>query len=316
MLGKEKVMAKMPPFLRRFVKAVGEIGKDWFLHDHSRSSAALAFYSLFSLVPLLVILTKLAGMLVGADAAQAEIRAASEMFLDGESSGYLLELVEQQSAPDWTGWMSLIAFGMLLFTASKVVVELREALALIFGVRDREGRHIWVVNLLLNRGVPILLILSLGIVIAISAMLGTLFHLVTGQIYDGYADLAVWKRIEQIGSLVVLTLIFTFVLRWLPPAPPRFRAAAGGAVVASLLLAGLRNLMNLYFQNAGVTSVYGAAVTLVVVLLWIYFSVQIFFIGAEVAGYLERKRSESGVDSTDTDTSATVHSANDPCETP
>lgn len=284
----------MPPLLYRYVGALRDIGKNWFLHDHSRSSAALAFYSLFSLVPLLVILTKLASMLVGTEAAQAEISAASAMFLDRESSDYLLKLVEQQSAPDWTGWMSIIAFGMLFFAASKVVVELREVLSLIFGVRHREGRRGWVITLLLNRGVPILLILSLGIVIAISAVLGTLFHLFTERIYDGYADLAGWKWIEQVGSLLVLTLIFTFVLRWLPPAPPCLRAAAGGAAVASLLLAVLRNLMNLYFQNAGVTSIYGAAVTLVVVLLWIYFSVQIFFVGAEAAGYFQRQGQGAG----------------------
>src|SRR5690606_27032779 len=125
----------MPPSLRRFVSAIHSIGKNWLLHDHSRSSAALAFYSLFSLVPLLVILTNLAGMFVGTEAAQTEIREAAEMFLDRESSDYILELVEGRNAPDQTGWMSLIAFGMLLFAASKVVVELREVLSLIFGVR-------------------------------------------------------------------------------------------------------------------------------------------------------------------------------------
>lgn len=113
----------------------------------------------------------------------------------------------------------------------------------------------------------------------------------TGRpVLAGIADgLGLWKLVEQVGSILVLTLIFSLVLRWLPPVPPGFRAAAGGAIVASLLLSGLRNLMNLYFENAGVTSLYGAAVTLVVVLLWIYFSVQIFFIGAETAGFLQRK---------------------------
>jgi len=97
---------------------------------------------------------------------------------------------------DGPGWTSLIAFVVLLFTASKVVVELRAVLSVIFGVRHREGRRGW--------------------------------------------------------AVFVLALLVTFVLRWLPPSPPGFRAAAGGAIVASLLLAGLRNLMSLYFQNAGV----------------------------------------------------------------
>lgn len=275
------------------VRAGGEIGKRWFLHDHSRSSAALAFYSIFSLVPLLVILTKLAGMLVGADAARAEISSASTMFLDQKSTEYVLQLVEQQGAPGWSGWMSLIAFGVLLFTASKVVVELREVLSLIFGVREREGRRGRLVNQFLKRAVPLLLILSLGFIIAISATLGAFFHFWSERIYGDYSDLAVWKSIERVGSGFALTLIFTLVLRLLPSVPPSFRAAAGGAIVASVLLAGLRSLMNLYFQYAGVTSFYGAAVTLVVVLIWIYFSVQIFFIGAEVAGFIQRSLLET-----------------------
>lgn len=275
-----------------YLQAGGEIAKRWFLHDHSRSAAALAFYSIFSLVPLLVILTRLAGALVGSGAAKAEIISASAMFLDEKSTEYLIGLVDRQGAAGWTGWMSLIASGMLLFTASKVVVELREVLAIIFGIREREGRRGRVVNLLLKRAVPLLLILCLGFVLTISAMLGAIFHFFTERIYSGYADLAVWKMIERIGSGFALAVIFTLVLRMLPPAPPGYRAAAGGAIAASLLISALRSLMNLYFQHAGVTTVYSAAVTLVVVLIWIYFSVQIFFIGAEVAAFLQRRQME------------------------
>lgn len=307
-------LVAVKPLVGGFVRAGGEIGKRWLAHDHSRSSAALAFYSIFSLVPLLVIMTKLASMLVGADAARAEISSASEIFLDEESVGYLLELVEQQSAPGWTGWMSLIAFVILLFTASKVVVELREVLSLIFGFKRREGRRGRIVDLVVKRGIPILLILSLGFVIAISALIGALFHLFTESFYSGYTEFAVWKLAEQLGSMIVLTLIFTSILRWLPPVPPTFRAAASGALVASLLLAGLRNLMNLYFEHAGVASVYGAAVALIVVLLWIYFSVQIFFLGAEAAGYFQRRWSGESDGAAAQEPQRVVQSAKALCE--
>lgn len=273
-----------------FVRVVVDIGKRWFRHDHSRSAAALAFYSLFSLVPLLLISLKIAGGLVGVEAARAEIGLASGMFFDQGSADYLLGLVENHGIPEGSGWASLVGFAVLIFTASKVVVELREVLSVIFGAPPpRKGRRGWLVTQFLKRGVPVLLILSLGFLIALSALLGALFHLFTERYSGGSPDLMIWKRFGQIGPLVLLALSFVFVLRWLPPSPPCFRAAAVGATIACLLLAALRNLMISYFENAGVTSLYGAAVTLVAVLLWIYFSVQIFFIGAETASYFQRK---------------------------
>jgi membrane protein len=298
--------------MRGFVRDIGEIVNRWFLHDHSRSAAALAFYSLFSLVPLLVILTRLGGLLIGDEAAREEISSASAMFLDDESVEYLLALAKEQSSSDKTGWMSFLAFGLLLFTASKVVVELREVLSIVFGVRVREGRRGWVVTLILKQGVPILLILSLGFVIAISALLGAAIQLLTEVYFLKYSDLALWKLMQQTGSVILLALIFTFVLRWLPPVPPCFRAAAGGAIIASLLLAGLRSLISVYFQYAAVTTLYGTAVTLIVGLLWIYFSVQIFFVGAETAGLLQRKWSPPLSDDGPQD----LHTASPSCKKP
>lgn len=270
--------------------AILEILRRWFAHGHSRSSAAIAFFSLFSLVPLIAVTTQLAAMLIGAEAAKAEIGEASVLFFDRETSEYLFNLVDQQSPARWTGWLSVLAPLMLVYTASKVVVELRGVLSVIFGQREATGKRGFVIGFLLNRGVPMILVLSLGLLIVVSALAGTILHGFAESFSSTFQTrLESWQWVEQAGSFVLITLAFSVVLRWLPPVPPPYRAALAGAVVTSLLLAALRQGIAMYFKSAGSLSVFGAAVTLVVMLLSIYFSVQIFFFGAETAACVQRR---------------------------
>jgi membrane protein len=272
-------------------RAVFEIGRQWWGHSHSRSAAALAFFSLFSLVPILVVSTALAGLLIGAEGARDAVEQASEWFLDDDSTRYLLRLLEEQSDPAITGWASAVSFLTLLFLASHVVVQLREVLNVIFGKPKREGRRGMMIGVALGRGVPLLLILAMGMVLALSSMAGAVLQLIADRVEPFIPEgLGIWNLIQQAVSLAVVALLFAAVLRWLPAKPPAFRPALGGALVSCVLLALLRGLIGIYFQNAGVTSFYGAAVALVVVLLWIYFTIQIFFAGAETAAYLDRRR--------------------------
>src|SRR5690606_19790766 len=103
-------------------------------------------------------------------------------------------------------------------------------------------------------------------------------------------DLELWKWLQPVISVAVMILLFALILRWLPSTPPHFVNALAGAVVAGGLLAALRGGIAYYFSQSSVTTAYGAAVTLVVVLVWIYFTIQIFFFGAETAATLERRR--------------------------
>lgn len=286
---------------RRWVREIWhagwEVGRRWWNHDHSRSAAALAFFSLFSMVPMLVISTALASALIGGERARREVEQTADLFLDPDSSDYLVRLLNEQANPGVTGWASVVGLLVLVFMASKVMVELREVLGKVFGVRVRKGRRSKMIGLALGRVVPLLLILALGLVLAISAVLGAVLQMIASRM-DRYipSGLGFWAFVQQAVALVIVILLFTLILRWLPPKPPALRPAVAGALVACILLALLRGVVALYFEKAGVTSFYGAAVTLVVVLLSIYFTIQIFFIGAEAAAYLDRRRLNDGAD--------------------
>jgi membrane protein len=287
--------ASMRVMVRRTTEHLGEllleIGKRWWRHGHSRSAAAIAFYSLFSMVPMLVIVTGLASAFIGKTQAEEGISLAAEVLFDEQSGEYLAELLKTRPDQAFTGISSVVGFLILLFTASKMVVELRESLGVIFGYRAREGRHGVIIDLVMGQVIPLLLVFALGAVLVVSALAAAVLQVITGHLTDYLpANWVLWEWGQRLVPLLIEVLLFAAVLKWLPPRPPRFISALSGAVVTCVLLVMLRSLIGFYFSQSSVTTAYGAAVTLVVILLWIYFTIQIFFIGAELAGYIERKR--------------------------
>jgi len=266
-------------------------GKNWWKNNHSRSAAALAFYSLFSMVPILMITTQLAAALIGGERARSEVRQAAELFFDKGTGVYLEELLAEQPDPAFTGISSVVGFVILLFVASRVVVEMRLVLTEIFGTRERKGVKGKVLGLLFGRLVPILLVIALGGALAASALADALLRPAALHL-DAFVpvDLRLWEWVQRVVSVVSVVLILSLIVRWLPPSPPPFREAAAGAVLSAVLLAVLKSLMGIYFEQSGVVTAYGAAVTLVVILLWIYFTIQIFFLGAEFTAHLGRVR--------------------------
>jgi membrane protein len=272
-------------------RALWESGNCWWSHNHARSAAALAFYSLFSMVPIVMIASQLAAAMIGGEQAMEEIRHTTAMFFDHGAGVYLEGLLKEQPDPTFTGISSVASFLVLLFTASKVVVELRLVLTEIFGKRVRSGRRGQVLNLLFGRLVPVLLVIALGGVLALSALADALLQPATTYLSAYVPDkLKFWEWLQKLVSVASVVMLFALIVRWLPPSPPPFKEAAVGAVVAAVLLYILKSLVGIYFEQSSVVTAYGAAVTLVVVLLWIYFTIQIFFLGAEVTAYLGRLR--------------------------
>ena len=281
-------------------QGVIEVGKRWWHHNHSRSAAALAFYSLFSMVPILVIATQLSAAVIGRQWAEEGVREAAEMMFDRDSAEYLRSLLKSQPGAAFTGISSIVGFFILLFTASKVVVELREVLTTVFGKRHREGRKGFVIGLIVGRLVPITLVLGLGLILACSALATAALQILTTRV-NGWLpiNIALWFWVQRTVPLILVTLLFSLILRWLPPRPPVFKDSLVGGLISCGLLAVLRRGIEFYFGQTSIGTAYGAAVTLVVVLLWIYFTIQIFFIGAEITAYLSRLRHEQEYENPD-----------------
>lgn len=279
-----------PKAIKPVTRAVTVIGRRWRAERHSRSAAALAFYSLFSLVPILLLASTLASFVVGRDRAERTVGQAAETLFDEQTSNYLRQILDAQPTPAFAGISSVLSAIVILYIASKVVRELRLVLDTIFGRPKPSGRREKVLSAFAARAVPMLLVLAAGLVVAVSAVIDGTWRVLSRHL-DELVPIGwwFWETLHHVLSFGLMTLLFMLVLKWLPAKPPGWRAAALGAGVTVVLLAVLKQLVQLYFSLAGVVTVYGAAVTLVVVLLWIFFTVQLFFLGAETAAYLQRQ---------------------------
>ena len=255
----------------------------WNKHNATRLGASLAFYSLLSLAPLLLVLVSIVGVVFGHSAAQHQI-VQQVQALVGPAAGKAAAAFLQGSHNTAHGVIAtLVGLITLLFSASGVVIELRAALNVIWEIPspDESGLDI-ITNFLKERlfsfaivlGIGFLLVVSLAITTWIST-LGALPTSITGPVAT------LLQLLNSFISFVVIAGVFAAIYKIMPDAPIQWRdVALGGAVTSALFTAG-KYLLSLYLGRASYGSTYGAAASVVVLIAWIYYSGQIFFLGAE-----------------------------------
>jgi membrane protein len=266
--------------------------RDWYGDRAQRLGAALAFYTLFALAPGLVILIPLTGVFLGPQAAQGHI-VERIGFLIGRSGAEAIE-VTIVSARERGAGVTIVAVVTLVFGLWWVFGELQDALNTIWGVTPRPGRRFLVVlrerfwSFVLVVGVGFLLIASLA-VSAWLAALGEFFaHLLP-------APAAVLEAVDFVISFCLVTFLFGMIFKLLPDVYMAWRDVWLGAALTSLLFSLGKIVIGLYLVRTTIGSAYGAAGSLVVILLWVYYSAQILFFGAEFTKVWARRHGTGGV---------------------
>lgn len=261
----------------------------WWLNRHADTAAALAFYSLISLVPILITGISVAAWLVDEETAKRSLLEGTSSIAGTSVANYFASLLGQNIRWVGSGFSPLLGALLLVYAATKVISELRKCLGEIFGNIDRV-RKTRAVETLVNRGVAVILLLILGIFIAsavvVQAILGILLSAA-----EGYALLTLMTSVvAPLLTFIAMVFLAAITMRWLPQNPPRFSEALRGGVVSVVLLLVLKLALALILKHANVGSFYGSALALVLVLFWIYFAMQAFLFGAEYAAELVRER--------------------------
>src|SRR5919106_4223609 len=253
----------------------------WFEDDPFQLAAALSYYTLFSLAPLLIIVIAVAGFAFGREAAQNQIVETLQGMIGQESAQAIQGMIQNASNKPKTGMIStVIGIIALLIGAGGVVGQLQTSLNTIWGVAPKPGQGIWgfvrqrFVSFAMILGIAFLLLVSL----AVSALLSGLTQLM-GTLLGGAAVVA--HLLDIVVSFVFVTALFAMIYKILPDARIQWRDVWVGAALTSFLFTVGKFLIGLYLGSSGVTSTYGAAGSLITVLLWVYYSSLIFFLGAE-----------------------------------
>jgi membrane protein len=243
--------------------------------------AALSYYTIFSLAPLLLIVMSVAGLIFGAEAARGELFGQLRGLMGSDAAAALETLLASLNKPAEGIGASVAGFALLLIGATSVFGELQNALDRIWRAPARI-KHSGVWNLLRERLLSVGMIFGLAFLLMVSLVAGAFVSALGkwwGPMFGG------WETIAQLANIAVgfllSTLVFAMIYKLMPRAKVRWADVWIGALVTSALFTIGKFLIGLYIGKSGVASTFGAAGSIAVILVWVYYSAQIFLIGAE-----------------------------------
>lgn len=274
-----------PPAWRRFLRR-------WSRHRHTDNAAALTFYALVSLPPLLLFGVTLAGIVLGERAAHGELEKQMTAVVGPDAAGFLESVLQSaRVAPVSEPLAFALAMVSMMYAGSHVLSKLRGSLNLVNEGEDGEKpERTPFLSGLLARGVASLLIVLFGALLVVGTMAeGFVRHFaarVESPIFD---RMELLQGYQLLSTYLLLTLAFVLSLKILPRCRPKWRHAFVGAAISALVVGSLKSAVDVYLRHSFLSSMAGAGLALLVFLFWLFFSIQAFLAGAEVAAMMGRR---------------------------
>src|SRR5436190_6133708 len=275
-------MARRPSFFKNAFSLLKQTATEWLDDKAPQLGAALAYYTVFSLAPLVLVLLAIIGVLFRDDPAGAWSKITEQMgyFLDKSAVQVVTDIAQKASEPGKSTIATVIGIALALFGASGVFGQLQDALNTIWGVKAKPGQGIWgflrarFVSFAMVGGVCFLLLVSL----VVEALLKGFSHYVQAALPGG---LAIAITVYLLFDFAIVVLLFALIFKFLPDAEVQWRDVWIGAAMTALLFGVGKWALGLYLGSGSAASAYGAASSLITLLLWIYYSSQILLFGAE-----------------------------------
>ena len=258
----------------------------WLAHKDAKAGAAIAYYSIFSIGPLIVVVISIAGLVFGREGVQAEVTTAIKGLLGDKGAEAVNTMLTSAGKPSEGIFASIIGTAALVFAAIGVVVQLKEALNTVWEVKKSPGKGLWgfvrayVLSLAGVLAIGFLLLISMLLTAGLAAFSKTMGN----AIPEAFAQAASFAL-----SFAVISVLFAMMFKWLPDAPVAWRDVWLSAIVTAALFEIGKFLIGFYIGKQGLESTYGASASIVVVLIWVYYSAQIVLWGAEFANVSARQ---------------------------
>lgn len=262
-----------------------EASREFSNHKAMKMSASLAYYTIFSIAPLLLIVIWIMGFLYGEHIAgqgsmQAEVFGELAALFGIEVARQIQQVIEKISLSDESGIGIAVGIGTLIAGSTTIFIEIQDSLNTIWGLKAKPKKG-WL-KMLVDRALSFSMVLGLGFLLIASLLLNGIIVALSNQIGRHFPEVSLWM-VEWINiglTFLVITTLFGTIFGILPDARLRFRDIVGGALFTALLFMLGRYLISLYMQYSAPASAYGAAGAIIVLLLWIYYSAAILYFGA------------------------------------
>lgn len=256
---------------------------NWFAHNAPRMSASLAFYTLLSLAPLLIIVIAIAGAVFGREAAEGQLVWQIQDLIGRDGAETVQTLIRGAQRPGAGAIAAALGVLMLAYGATSVVSELRSALNTIWCVPVKEESRLRsLLSILLDRTLSLAMVLAIGFLLLVSLAINAALSALGDRI-QFHSNIPEWalQAVDFIISYAVITILFALLFKVVPDLAIEWGDVVLGAALTAALFSIGKTMIGLYLGKAGIASTYGAAGSLVVLLVWVYYSAQIFFLGAE-----------------------------------
>lgn len=253
-----------------------------FLDDNViKFSAALSYYTIFAIPPLCIILIALCGYFFGEDAVRGEFFGQIESIVGARAALQIQEAIQNIQLSGQTTVATIIGGVTLLFGASGVFAEIQSSINYIWGLKAKPSKGI--LRFVINRLLSFSMVASLGFILLVSLLLNSTLDFFYEKLIYQFSDISIYfiTIVNNIVVLAVVTVLFGFIYKTLPGGHIEWRETLIGAIVTALLFMIGKYLIGLYLANTNITNAYGAAGSVLVILVWVYYSAIILYFGAE-----------------------------------
>lgn len=275
-----KIYNKLPAVVRYWLSILAAAISNWLASQAFIYAAALAFFTVFSIAPILVVVVGLVGLVMGESAVQGELFAQLEATLGSDAAGVVQTAVINSQIDQSGIWPALIGIIATIVGATTVFAQMQQSLNQIWDVAPRPKRNnLWV--FIKSRLLSLTIILSIGFIMLVSLLLSVALRSIMA-FAEGWLPVPGWAMVgmELVLSLLVITLLFAAMFKILPDVRLSWGDVLLGAFITAILFTAGRSLISIYLAYTATASAYGAAGSLALLLLWVNYSSMILLFGA------------------------------------